>query len=237
MFALKTLRCSLSLSPVWCFLCACPPHPSSPTAPRAAWTPWGAATPSPNTPIQPGLCLHKPHPARLEKKTKKFIDTCSGPSSPFSGEEGAMGWGTWALPTLPSLQLVQDMSSPWGLQTQSHHPGVETGRMEKGHRGGTAACQPWGQGETHPGEPLPHPLLRCSHLGQLCSWGRPGGSPQQQQRHGTRTVGTISPSATARGHVQPVVATWVSWSPAGPPPLRQWIPWRPPRLVGSHKAT
>lgn len=115
-FALKTPGCSLSLSPVWCFLCACPPHPSSPTAPRAAWTPWCAATPSPNAPIQPGLCLHKPHPARLEKKPKKFIDTCSGPSSPFSGEEGAVGWGTWALPTLPSLQLVQDMSSPWGLQ-------------------------------------------------------------------------------------------------------------------------
>lgn len=104
-----------------------------------------------------------------------------------------------------------------GASGPSYHPGVETGRMEKGHRRGTAADQPWGQGETHPGEPLPHLVLKCPHLAQLWSRGRPGGPPHQQQPLGTRTVGATSPSATARGHVQLMVATRVSWSPARVP--------------------
>lgn len=63
------------------------------------------------------------------------------------------GGGGQALPTLPSLQLVQDTMEAVG---PSHHLGLETGRMEKmGHSRGQQPASPGVKEGVTQGTPFP----------------------------------------------------------------------------------
>lgn len=178
----------------------------------------GAPPPAPKHRPQ-ALLAETTHTARLEKN-HGFIEPCSRPSGPFSGED-SIEEGARALPPIPDH--IHRQGGP--------REGDPTGHSSL--RAPGAVAEPT-QGSP-PGTP-PHSAV-CPHPKTRPPRGRPGVPAGQQQPRGAGAEDGrwLQASSSPGKGLHPATPT-----PAGPAGARcftPWTPWRPPRLAGSRRAT